>query len=269
MPEKIEKPNTVCYTKARLDVVFFWDATENKELQTGNSNMGKRVDLAGVRIDDYAVREAIQAADAYFNNECMNTIETVTMKTVVLAGEDETVRVCLEQADMVLAGDKEILEMAEVDSEERIAEVEDRQFFQEFMSLAIRYEKTFFLLAQTQEEIDDLEAFLQDLYDEQVKISGRYALDSCVGDEAAVINEINSISPGVILSTLPTPKQEHFLHRHLGKFHANVWYGISAEYDVTESRRGLKVWLKKMQVRYKMRQQIQSSKQNGEKRGNA
>ncbi len=231
--------------------------------------MCKRVDLAGVRIDDCTVQEAIQSADIYLNNECMNTIETVTMKTVVAAAEDEKVRVCLEEADMVLAGDKEILEMAEITSEDRIAEVEDRQFFQEFMSLAIRYGKTFFLLAQTEEEIDDLESFLQDLYDNQVKVCGRYALDCCIGDEADVINEINSVSPGVILSTLPTPKQEHFLRRHLGKFHASVWYGISAEYDVTESRRGLKVWLKKMQVRYKMRQQIQSSRQNSEKRGNA
>ena len=235
----------------------FQQKVSEHDLQTGNDDMCNKIDLAGIRIDDCGLEEALQKVDFYFNNECMNTIETVTMKTIVAAGEDEKVRVCLEQTDLVLAGDKEILEMAGISSARRIQEVEDREFFHSFMSLAIQQEKTFFLLSQTEEEIEELQIFLEDLFDGKVQICGQYALDSCVGDEDDVINEINTVSPEIILSTLPTPKQEHFLRCHIGKFHARVWYGISAEYDVTESRRGLKVWLKKMQVRYKMKHQIQ------------
>lgn len=220
--------------------------------------MMKKMDLAGVRIDDYNIREAMRKVEIYLNNESMNTVETITMNTIVAAGEDEEVRQCLEKMDLVIAGEKEILELAGVVSSQRIREVEDREFFYEFMKRAVRNHQTFFLLSQTEEEIRELDAFLQDLYDNRVQICGQYAFEDCLGDEADIVNEINGVSPRIILSTLPTPEQEHFLHRHQGMFNAKIWYGISAEYDVTESRRGLKAWLKKLQCRFKVRQRVQS-----------
>ena len=81
--------------------------------------MNKKMDLAGVRIDDYSVREAMRKIEIFLNNECMNTVETITMKTIVAAGKDESVRECLEKMDLVMAADKEILELAGKDPGDR------------------------------------------------------------------------------------------------------------------------------------------------------
>lgn len=220
--------------------------------------MNKKMDLAGVRIDDYSVCQAMRKVEIFLNNECMNTVETVTMKTIVAAGRDETVRECLEKMDLVMAADKEILEMAGIVLPERIREIEEKEFFYEFMKRAVRNHQTFFLLSETEPEMEVFLDFLNDLYGDRIQICGQYVFDNCQGDEADIVNEINSVSPKVILSILPTPEQEHFLHRHQGMFNAKVWYGISQEYDVTESNRGLKSWLKKKRYGYQLRQKVQS-----------
>lgn len=220
--------------------------------------MNKKMDLAGVRIDDYSVREAMRKIEIFLNNECMNTVETITMKTIVAAGKDELVRECLEKMDLVMAADKEILELAGILQQERIREIEEKEFFYEFMKRALRNHQNFFLLSQTDGEMEELVEFLSQLYGDRIQICGQYAFENCQGDEADIVNEINSVSPKIILSILPTPEQEHFLHRHQGMFNAKIWYGISEEYDVMESNKGLKSWLKKKRYGYQLRQKVQS-----------
>ena len=61
--------------------------------------MSSRKELAGVRIDICSLREALHKIEHYLASEGLHAVETVSMKTVVTAGEDEQVRQCLE--DMV------------------------------------------------------------------------------------------------------------------------------------------------------------------------
>lgn len=231
------------------------------------------MELAGVRIDDFGVREALARAEEYLDNETVDLIETVTMKTVAAAAGDEKIRACLKEMTMVLPGDKEILQMAGIDSEERIREVEERLFFYEFMKLAIEHRKTFFVLSGTEKELEELLRFLYFLYGDEISICGQCALSSRTGEEEDLINEINGALPGVILSTLPSPRQEYFLQAHKNEIHAEVWYGISAEYDLTQSRKGLRTWLKKRESRFQMQRQMEEYEdlddRIGGKRGNA
>lgn len=103
----------------------------------------------------------------------MNTVETVTMKTIVAAGRDETVRECLEKMDLVMAADKEILEMAGIVLPERIREIEEKEFFYEFMKRAVRNHQTFFLLSETEPEMEVFLDFLNDLYGDRIQICGQ------------------------------------------------------------------------------------------------
>ena len=71
--------------------------------------MSSRKELAGVRIDICSLREALHKIEHYMESEGLHTAETVSMKTVVTAGEDEQVRQCLDVMDLVIPSDKEIL----------------------------------------------------------------------------------------------------------------------------------------------------------------
>ena len=77
-----------------------------KSLRISIKEMGQnevsRKELAGVRIDICSLREALHKIEHYLASEGLHAVETVSMKTVVTAGEDEQVRQCLEDMDLVI-----------------------------------------------------------------------------------------------------------------------------------------------------------------------
>ena len=70
--------------------------------------MLKKIDILGIEVDNYTVREAMMQVENYLDNTVMNTIETIDMKMLELAGRDETVRACMEQLDLAVIGEKEM-----------------------------------------------------------------------------------------------------------------------------------------------------------------
>ena len=100
--------------------------------------MLKKIDILGIEVDNYTVREAMMQVENYLDNTIMNTIETIDMKMLELAGQDETVRACIEQLDLAVIGEKEILIAADVHSSQRLSETINHDFFREFIKRIIR-----------------------------------------------------------------------------------------------------------------------------------
>lgn len=191
--------------------------------------MLKKLDILGLEIDNYTVREAMLKAETYLNNNEMNTIETISMTMLEKAGHDEKMRDCLKQLDLAVIGEKEILSAAGVNSMQRMKETGENEFFYEFMKRMIRNKKTVYLLAEKKTELENLERFLHDEY-EKVRIVGQYAMEDCTGDLDAVVNAVNVEMPDVIFSVLPSPCQEYFLMDNKGKLSVGVWYGLGERY---------------------------------------
>lgn len=191
--------------------------------------MIKKVELLGIELDNYTVREAMLQVEVYLNNTVMNTIENISMEMLVKAQDDEILKECMEHLDLAIISEKEILKAAGVISAQRIRETIDNEFFKEFMKRIVRNNKTVYLLGNTSTQIQELQGFLNTNY-EKLKISGVYALEDCTGDFDTIINEINIAEPDVIFSVLPTPQQENFLKDNAAKFNAKIWYGLGQNY---------------------------------------
>lgn len=191
--------------------------------------MLKKIDILGIEVDNYTVREAMMQVENYLDNTVMNTIETIDMKMLELAGRDETVRACIEQLDLAVIGEKEILIAADVHSSQRISETINHDFFREFIKRIIRNHKRVFLLAETIAQEEQLEHFLVGKY-EQIEVAGHCAIEEKSNDFESVVNEINSASADVIFSILPSPLQEQFLTENKSKLDAKIWYGLSSDY---------------------------------------
>ena len=114
---------------------------------------------------------------------------------------------------------------AGLESMQRIRETEENDFYFEFFKRIERNKKSVFLLGDTQEKIDSLKAELTEDYPKLI-FAGEYAVETCVGDLEAVINDMNATTTDVIISVLPSPMQEQFLYEHRDKMNANIWYGI-------------------------------------------
>jgi len=131
----------------------------------------------------------------------------------------------MSSLDLAIIGEKEIIQAAGLESMQRIRETEENDFYFEFFKRIERNKKSVFLLGDTQEKIDSLKAELTEDYPKLI-FAGEYAVETCVGDLEAVINDMNATTPDVIISVLPSPMQEQFLYEHRDKMNANIWYGI-------------------------------------------
>ncbi|MEG0806079.1 MAG: WecB/TagA/CpsF family glycosyltransferase [Lachnospiraceae bacterium] len=191
--------------------------------------MIKKIELLGTEIDNYSVRESMLLVETYLNNNVMNTIESISMKMLVGAGENPKIKEAIESLDLALPGEKDILFAADVTSSQRIKEIADNMFFQEFAKRIIRNRKNVFLLGETHAQVERLQGFLEEFY-EKMNIVGEYAMEDCVGDIAGTINEINIVSPDIIFSVVPSPKQEEFLMEQKEKIGAKLWYGLGDNY---------------------------------------
>ena len=66
--------------------------------------MSKKIDILGVCVDNYTVRESLMRLDTYLGSTVLNIIETVTMEQLIAAGENAVIKDCLEQADLCIIG---------------------------------------------------------------------------------------------------------------------------------------------------------------------
>lgn len=192
--------------------------------------MIKKIEILGMQLDNYTVREAMLQVEEYLNNTVMNTIEAVSMEMLVKSQTDEALKECIAGLDLAIIIDKEILKAAGVNSAQRMKETVENDFFKEFMKRAARNNRMVYLLGNTGTDIEKLQEFLSENYG-KLKICGEYALENCNGDWDNVINEINIAEPEIILSGLPTPEQEYFLKENKEKLNVKIWYGLGEQYN--------------------------------------
>ena len=148
----------------------------------------------------------------------------------------------ISELDLSVIGEKEILKAADADSMQRVQETEQNDFSYEFYRRIERNKRSIFVLGQTEEGVQKVKAELQEAFPKLI-LAGEYALENCVGNLDAVINEMNATTPDVIVSILPSPLQEHFFAEHKDKMSATIWFGMG-ELGVHGKKHGLGSFVK-------------------------
>ncbi len=191
--------------------------------------MIKKIEILGIQLDNYTVQEAMGKVETFLNGTAMSTIEDISMEMLVKAQEDEALRDSIESLDLAVISEQEILKAAGVHSPQRLRETEEQQFFAEFMKRAARDNRTVCLVADTGQQLSQLQSFFRENYG-KLRILKSFALEECVGDVEGVVNDINGESPDIIFSVLPVPEQEYFLMEQRNKLNAGIWYGMGSGY---------------------------------------
>lgn len=213
----------------------------------------------GILLDDYTVREALHQIESFSDDNVLRSIESISMQMLMEAEKDEELRNAISSLDLAIVGQKEILEVAGVGTMQRIKETEENDFFYEFLKRLERNHKRLFLLGETEEKNNRIKEKLIEQYP-QLSIVGEYALENCIGDQAAVINEMNAATPDLVLSALPSPTQEHFFWEHKDKINARIWYGVG---DVEiDGRMGVKKMVTSLLHRGRLKSSIEKYEKN-------
>jgi len=194
--------------------------------------MIKQIDILGMRVDNYTVRESMLRLESYMNTTVLNVIETITMRQLMMAVENPVIREGLGVCDLTIIGEKEILAETGNVTVQRLREIKEKDFMQEFIKRIVRNQRRVYLIGMTQEDIQRAEQFLVKVNPKFTSVDN-YALDECEGDPDDIVNEINGEAPDVVISVLPSPYEEEFILEYKDKISANVWYGLGMGYTNT------------------------------------
>ena len=216
--------------------------------------MIKTIDFAGIELDNYTVREMIMNVEKDMSDHGFHTIEEVNMDTLMLAETDEQVRKAIDFAEHTVIAENGILEAIGEGSYQHRHEIEHHDFFFELMKRVERNRQTVFVIGDTTEYVEKTCDFLTEHFG-KCEIVGAEALENCQGGNDAMVNEINALTPDMILSVLPSPVQEHFLIENCEKLSAGLWYGIGS-WDFTKRKCGVLGTIKKLVRTHKLERQL-------------
>lgn len=201
--------------------------------------MIKQIQLLGMTIPNYSLREELQLAQDALKDEKLQLFLTMSMQSLVRVSNSELpqLRECVEHADLVVVEDPEILSIAGIHSSQRIHEAEDHVFFTELLKRLQRGQRQVYLVASKNAALLKIKEILSDQY-EKLHVVGQYSIEDYPDDLDRMINEINGAAPDVILSVMPTPQQEEFLVANRRKLLAKLWYGLGENYSLLMEKKG-------------------------------
>lgn len=197
--------------------------------------MIKKIDVAGISVDNYTVREAIMQVEKSLESKGFYLIEEVTADMLLMAERNEKVKEAIKSVDLTVVVESEILSAVGANTMQRQHEIENHDFFSEFMKRMERNHKTIFLLGETANDIERMRKKINDSYG-RIEIVGEAALENRADGTDGVVNEINSATSDVIVSLLSSPGQEIFLQENRDKLSAKIWYGLGRELLVPQKR---------------------------------
>ncbi len=198
--------------------------------------MENKIDIFEIDIDALTAKDTLKRIVQFMESETVNTVEIVTLELLVHGQDDSEWREMMRQMDLVLPGEKEILEASEkaagplggaAGSNGRLMkEMEKRVFLKMFLKYLQRTGKKVFLLADQETDLLLLQEKLRP-YAKGLLPAGHALLPQEGGRKDSVINEINGAEPDCIISVLPYPEQERFITEAKALLNARLWIGCS------------------------------------------
>lgn len=198
----------------------------------------KKIQVLGVTLFDYSLREAMRKVDGYLRDGKVSTISYVTIRGVLEADEDQTIKDFVTQLDMVIPADTDILRASNAASRNRIREIENNEFMEEFLKRLYRLRKHVYLLAETDEKLEVISKYISS-YQEHIKIAGRFSLEQLQADEDFVVNDINMMEPDVIISLLSSSKRIDFFTANHMKLNAKIWLMLKDDMNLSTKKSSL------------------------------
>lgn len=218
--------------------------------------MIKEITVAGIKLNSYTALENLTRISKSLDQKVFTTVEEIYMRTLLLAKEEEEIQKVVESLDVTVIAESDVFEAVGENTSARRKEIEKREFFHQLMRILERNKYTTLLLGETREEVEETSEYILEEFS-RLNIVGRIAVEECNGASEGIINDINMLAPDVILSVLPSPKQEYFLGEHRAMLSAKLWYGVGSG-KITEQKHSLKSILLKRFRKYKLMNYIKN-----------
>lgn len=182
--------------------------------------MGTRLKIMDIEVDLLTQETCLEELQSYLGNDYLNVVHMISLDYIDAYDKNEFVQMALEQADLVLPGEKAILTAHHVDVLETGGMVVDYHGIQDMLPSLPLEDKTFYLVLRNAKEAKVLYQYLTRHFSKE-QVLGVYAADGEVTEEA-LINDINTKLPDVILLSMASTEQEEWLEHNKSKINAKL-----------------------------------------------
>lgn len=186
--------------------------------------MNETIRVLDVNINNYSAKQAMKASVGYMGTAVTNVVELATMEALMCAREEPEFREIISQSDLVLPGQKEILEASGNTDGRLLREVEDQTYLRMFLKYLHRNHCRVYLLVETDEEVDELTECMTSAY-RGMQIVGAARVAESSSDDDMLVNAVNGGEVDCVISVLPSPVQEKFIARNRSLINARMWLG--------------------------------------------
>lgn len=198
----------------------------------------RKTEVLGIPLTDYTVRESMKFVDAYFRDKTVNTIGIITMKGLLAAQSDDSVKEWMQELDLTVPLDVEILRAGDIAFYNRVRDVENGLFATEFFKKVVRQKKKIYLLSDNEANLQKLKGDLI-FRGVNTQVVGSFTMDSTEHGVDYVVNEINAAFADLLISNLESPKREDFFKESQKKLNVAVWMMLRADVGFLKEKGGL------------------------------
>lgn len=192
------------------------------------------INVLGVTLRSYSLKEAMAQTDSFLRNGALNTIVNLSADMLVEAGKDESYRQFLEEADMTVLDDRETRAALGLSLKGHGHEAESGIYFKEFIRRNVREHNTVYLLTETAEQMQWLKQEIAEV-SPKISFAGNHVYTAEEKLET-IMNDLNEAAPRVILSVLPFTVQSQLMREGRKYLNAEVWFAFRPEEILKESR---------------------------------
>ena len=188
----------------------------------------QKINLPGMTLTDYSLREAIGITDRFLGSGSLNTILFISAKILVGAGVLAEQQEWIRDADLIIWSNAEIAKQAGIKAKDRIREVEDQDYIKEVLQRLGREKEPLYLLAESEEDLEKLEFDLR-LLREDLNIAGSGIIGGAPEEWDDEANRINTLAPTAIISWLQFDRQGRLIERMKRILNADIWLGLDPQ----------------------------------------
>lgn len=227
--------------------------------------MDKKINVLDVEIDNNSAKETMRKVMTYMDKELISVIEMITSDVLVKCKENETLKYNIAQSDLVLAGEKDVLELAGITDRKKLQEADTHLFLKMLLHFFHKNQNKIFILTATEEERTNFKEYLHEFYN-GIDIVGAECVPEDQSLDDMILNSINATEPECVISILPPAIQEAFVARNKILLNARIWLGLGKDVHLPKGIKRKKP-VHDFLIKYFLKREVEKEKLK--KRGNA
>lgn len=189
--------------------------------------MQASVKIMDIDVDMMTNDSFIQEINEYLISDKLNVIFFASTELLNHAVEDEDYRDLITQADLLLPGEEALLSAHHVEVLEAGGMVVSCKSFGNMLANLWNEERSMYIIAKSEAEITTLENWCKKMQPElRVLGSWEYDPEETATEDAALVNEINSHTPDMLLVNLELGHQERWIMDHKDMLDAKLCIAI-------------------------------------------